>query len=114
MARGGYRPNSGPQKGAKYNTKGSKKDTKTGIPGDIIADAKAENMDPLTYMLKVMNDPMVDDARKDRMAIAAAPFVHSRKGDGQGKKEGKADRAANAGKGKFKSSAPPELKVVKK
>ena len=45
-------------------------------------------MSPLDYMLSVMNDPEVDDARRDRMAIAAAPYVHVRAADAKpGKKE---------------------------
>ena len=125
MGRGGYRPGSGPQPGTKYRPrakkaasgrdKGTPKKPKNGprVPRDITAEAKAENLDPLTYMLKVMNDPEVTDAtRKDRMAIAAAPFCHARKGEGAGKKEDKADRAKNAAAGKFAAGKPP-LKVVK-
>jgi phage terminase small subunit len=118
--RGGYRPNSGPAKGTKYKKRGdvsapkpkSPKRKRSGIPEDIIAEAAAENMTPLDYMLKVMMDINADPARRDRMAVAAAPFVHPRKGEGEGKKEGKADRAAEAGKGKFAPSKPP-LALVK-
>jgi hypothetical protein len=47
------------------------------------------------------------------MAIAAAPFVHARKGEaGTGKKDEKAERAKAAGEGRFRPSAPPTLKVV--
>src|SRR5262245_50297836 len=43
---------------------------------------------PLEYMLAVMCDPGVDTARRDRMAIAAAPFVHERLSDSRvGKRE---------------------------
>jgi len=35
-----------------------------------------QNMTPLEYMLHVMNDPVCDPIRRDRMAVAAAPFVH--------------------------------------
>src|SRR3954469_11813830 len=35
-----------------------------------------ENLDPLAYMLRVMNDPGAEPERRDRMTIAAAPFVH--------------------------------------
>ena len=118
MARGGYRPNSGPKKGTKYKKKGDKtvtpKRKKKGIPADIVAEAKAANLDPLAYMLKVMNDETeTDKARRDRMATAAAPYCHPRKGEGQGKKQDKDDRAkAAAGSGKFRPSAPP-LKRVK-
>lgn len=78
------------------------------------AEAIAENLEPLAYMLKVMNNPKAENERRDRMAIAAAPFLHPRKGEGVGKKEEKADRAKAAGAGRFKASAPPQLKVVGK
>jgi hypothetical protein len=38
-------------------------------------------MTPLDYMLNVMRDAGADSARRDRMAIAAAPFVHGRASD---------------------------------
>ena len=38
-------------------------------------------MTPLQYMLSVMRDKKADDVRRDRMAIAAAPFVHGRASD---------------------------------
>lgn len=123
MARGGYRPGSGPKKGAKYRPRKTtaegaakarppKTETPPEVPADIEAEAKLENKDPLTYMLDVMNSPGAEKERRDRMAIAAAPFVHSRKGEGKGKKEEKADRAKQAGAGKFAPSKPP-LALVK-
>ena len=113
MARGGYRPGSGPKKGAKYN-KGETKSTKGGdIPDDIKKEAEAANMDPLDYMLKVMNDPDAEPERRDRMAIAAAPFVHPRKGEGKGKKDERDERAKAAGSGKFAAGRAP-ISLVKK
>jgi hypothetical protein len=39
-------------------------------------------------MLAVMNDPSADDTRRDRMAQAAAPYVHPKAADAApGKKE---------------------------
>jgi hypothetical protein len=119
MARGGYRVGSGPKKGTKYGPRGVKKlgvvGKVKGIPADVVIEAAAENLDPLTYMLRVMNDPQESDkARKDRMAIAAAPFMHARKGEGAGKKVDKEDRAKAASAGKYRASAPPVLKVVTK
>ena len=111
MASGGYRPGSGPMKGAKYRPRGTKKDTKDKIPQDILNEAKAENLDPLTYMLRVMNDPTADKERRDRMAVAAAPYCHDRKGEG-GKKDERAERAARAASGKFAPGSPP-IRVVK-
>lgn len=70
------------------------------------------NLDPLEYMLKVMNDPKVDDRTRLTAASLAAPYVHPRKGEGAGKKQDKEERAKAAGKGKFAPSAPP-IKLVK-
>jgi hypothetical protein len=36
---------------------------------------------PLTYMLRVLQDETASAARRDAMAKAAAPFVHSRAGE---------------------------------
>lgn len=122
MGRGGYRPGSGPQKGTKYkprvlktNKKAipkGKASKKPDIPKDIQNDAAAENLTPLDYMLKVMNDKNTDPVRRDRMAVAAAPFVHPRKGEGAGKKEEKEGRAKAAGAGRFAAGRPP-ISLVK-
>ena len=115
MASGGYRPGSGAKKGQKYRPRGSKKEPvtkKDEIPQDIIDDAKVENLDPLTYMLKVMNDNTVDPNRRDRMAVSAAPYLHSRKGEGAGKKAESDEKAKAAGAGRFASGKVP-LTLVK-
>jgi hypothetical protein len=83
-----------------------------GLTDDEKVKAAAENLTPLDYMLKVMNDPAAEKERRDRMAIAAAPFVHTRPGEGKGKKDEKEERARAAGSGKFAAGAAP-LKVVK-
>ncbi len=126
MARGGYRPGSGPQKGAKYRPRAPKPDGvikkkrinkpkgSPGIPTDITKVAAAENITPLAYMLKVMNDPNEDKNMRARMAAAAVPYMHPRKGEGAGKKEKKSERAKTAGEGRFRTSAPPQLKLIGK
>jgi hypothetical protein len=43
-----------------------------------------------------------------RAAIAAAQYLHLKKGDG-GKKEGDAEKAKKAGAGKFAPAPPPKL-----
>jgi hypothetical protein len=51
-------------------------------------------------MLHVMNDPEVDSSRRDRMAIAAAPYVHGRAAEEKpGKKEIATQEAFEAGDG---------------
>ena len=75
---------------------------------------EGEKLEPLEYMLKVMNDPTENPDMRARMAIAAAPFRHARKGEGVGKKQEREDRAKAAGAGRFAPSAAPKLKVVEK
>lgn len=101
MSRGGFRPGAGrPKKSGPGQKKGQ-----SGVA------VETENLTPLDYMLKVMNDPAADRDRRDRMAIAAAPFVHNR-GDGKGKKDERQERAKSAASGKFATSSPP-LRAVK-
>ena len=45
-------------------------------------------------MLSVMNDPDADPARRDRMAIAAASYVHIRAADAKPGKKAAAEQAA--------------------
>lgn len=49
---------------------------------------------PLDYMLAIMNDAEADDGRRDRMAIAAAPYVHARAADAKPGKKEEAEQAA--------------------
>ena len=57
-------------------------------------------LSPLDYMLAVMNDPAADPARRDRMAVAAAPYVHVRAADAKpGKKEAAEQAALTAERG---------------
>jgi hypothetical protein len=51
-------------------------------------------------MLTVMNDATADETRRDRMAIAAAPFCHPRISDAvKGKKDQQTEAAETAGVG---------------
>lgn len=115
MARGGARPGAGRPKGAKsVKTKPKPRaGQKPKIPPDIAAEAAAENLDPLAYMLKVMNDPASGPERRDRMAIAAAPFVHIRPAEKGGKKKEREEKAKGAASGRFAPASPPVLKAVK-
>jgi len=83
------------------------------MPADIAKGAGDAELDPLSYMLTVMNDPKADKDRRDRMAIAAAPFCHARATENGGKKQERERRAKEAGFGKFKPSSPPNIKLVK-
>lgn len=75
-------------------------------------DGAATGQTPLEYMLSVMNDPDADEGRKDRLAVAAAPYMHPKMGE-SGKKDAKAGAAKAAGRGRFAAAAPP-LKLVAK
>ena len=65
MARGGARAGAG---------------RKAGTPNKSSAELKkaiaASGETPAEYMLRVMRDPFVDHDRRDKMAVAAAPYVH--------------------------------------
>jgi hypothetical protein len=53
---------------------------------------------PLDYMLAVVRDPAAGVSRRDRMAIAAAPYCHARIAYAtKGKKDQAAEAAATAG-----------------
>ena len=100
MARGGFRVGAGRPKGRTNKAKRT------------ITTAGTGTMTPLEFMLAVMNDPKQDPEMRARMAIAAAPYIHPRAGEKQGKKNDQADRAKKAGAGKFSQSKPP-FKVVR-
>jgi hypothetical protein len=93
MARGGYRAGAG-------RPKGSKTVRASAISADLQRAAKKSGMTPLEYMLSVMNNPKVDQSRRDRMAVAAAPFCHPRVADNRfGKKDAAAEAAETEGEG---------------
>ncbi len=89
MAGGGYQP------GAGRKHKGLSK-------REITLTATSAGLSPLEYMLTVMRNPKADAVRRDRMAIAAAPFCHGRMSDEYsyvGKKERQSEAAKVAGVG---------------
>lgn len=55
-------------------------------------------LSPLDYLLGIMNNPKVDAARRDKAAVAAAPYVHAR-ADRVPKKARQAAEAKKAGAG---------------
>nr|WP_321467305.1 hypothetical protein [uncultured Desulfobulbus sp.] len=74
---------------------------------DIVDEVQRENLTPLEYMLRVMNNPNAPPERRDKCAIAAAPFVH-RKPGGTGKKHQQAEAAKEATQGKFAPMKAPK------
>jgi len=81
--------------------------------GGVKRTSKDKDIDPLTYMLKVMNDDTADPERRDRMAGMAAPYVHAKVDKNTSKKQEQAARAKKAGSGRFSAADPPKLKAVK-
>jgi len=67
-----------------------------------------DNPDAKDFLEKLLiaPDSKVDRKTKIQIANILLPFQHARKGEGTGKKDEQADRAAAAGKGKFAASAP--------
>lgn len=78
-----------------------------GAPGGNVL---ATTLTPLDYMLRAMNDPAVSDMRKDRLAVAAAPYCHPKISE-SGKKEQVRAGAKTAAAGRFGPSDPPKLVV---
>jgi hypothetical protein len=67
----------------------------------VEADIQPGKMLPLDYLLMVINDPNADSDRKDRLAIAAAPYCHPRLVERHtvGKKDQRSEDAEMAGVG---------------
>lgn len=103
MPRGGARPGTG---GARP---GAGRPRKNVTPEKIAASTpaaapvvrvKSGQMTPLEYMLGVINDVGADEARRDRMAQAAAPYVHPKaEAETQGKKAQRQAAAQTAERG---------------
>ena len=53
----------------------------TPLPQDIATAAETRGMSPLEYMLGVMRNPKTSQRRRDRMAVTAARYLHSRPAD---------------------------------
>lgn len=82
------------------------------LPVDIAQPAAEAGLSPLDYMLLVMRDEAEDPQRRDRMAMAAAPFVHVRALDARPGKKDEAAAKAKQVAGRFVASAPPKLIVA--
>lgn len=67
MARGGKRTGAGRKKGTR-----AKKTV------ELLEAVTTSGETPLEYMLRVMRDPIASFDRRDEMAKAAAPYVHSK------------------------------------
>src|SRR5690349_11228419 len=68
MMHGGPRNGAGRPKGARNKRQQAMVDA-LAVPAGVT---------PLAYMLRVMNDPAAPVQRRDKMALAAAPFLHSK------------------------------------
>ena len=79
------------------------------LPTD--ADVIIENLTPLEYALRVMNNPSEPKERRDRLCVTILPFMHPKVGEG-GKREKAADDAKKASSGKF-AAEPAPLRAVK-
>src|SRR5437763_12899633 len=97
--RGGYRPGAGRPK-----VRAARKAVKSGKRRQRSQPEPAKagpigTTTPLDHMLSVMRDPAADPLRRDRMAIAAAPFCHARIDNRVGKKDLTEEAARTAGHG---------------
>ena len=97
MARGGARPGAGRPKGIKESKRTRCNPEKSQPAPDIVRAAINAGLTPLEYMLNVLRDPGADQVRRDRMAMAAAPYCHPRMADHEvGKKEVRKEKAKAA------------------
>jgi hypothetical protein len=71
-------PTPGSFKKGRAKTGGRQKGAANERTREIADQAAAYGLTPLEYMLSVLRDPTVEPERRDRMAVAAAPFVHPR------------------------------------
>lgn len=59
-------------------TGGRKKGTPNKVNARVAREAASSGETPLQYMLRVMRDPTVDHERRDKLAVAASPYVHQK------------------------------------
>lgn len=107
MARGGARPGAGRPRKEAGSVPAVKNEAAANRPRKSLG-----GLTPLEYMLSVMNDDDQEPTRRDRMAMAAAPYVHARASDvAPGKKEQKQEAAEKVAAGKFAPRGGPRLAV---
>jgi len=95
---GGLRAGAGRPKGVKEGKRMTRSTPENRLPPPDVARAAIDaGLTPLEYMLAVMRDPGADQVRRDRMAMAAAPYCHARMADERvGKKEVRKEKAKAA------------------
>lgn len=69
--------------------------------------------DPLEFLIGVMTGEIGANAAQVKAAIAAAPYLHQKHGEG-GKKDRAADAAKKAAGGKFATSRPPNVVTLRR
>jgi hypothetical protein len=67
------------------------------LPQDVATAAETKGISPLQYLLRVLNNPRASARRRDRAAVVAARYLHSRPGDSIGKKRQLLEAARAAG-----------------
>src|SRR5580704_15665040 len=66
------------QPGMSGNARGRPKGARNKRTRALIEAARASSEMPLDFMLRVMRDPTAQTKRRDEMARAAAPYLHSK------------------------------------
>jgi len=74
----------------------------------------AENLLPVDYLLREMNNPLNTPAFRKECAVQAAPYCHPKLDakSGKTKKEERAEAAGNVAAGSKFAPAPPPSKIV--
>lgn len=81
---------------------------------DNVQPAEMEDLTPLQFLLRIMNNPTKSEDLRIRVAGMALPYMHEKVGEpaGKGKKEQQKDAAEEATRSKFAPSSPPKLTAV--
>lgn len=63
------------QKGARHRRN---KLSKSPAPEQAGEESRDEDLTPLGYMFKILNDPKESDARRQKVATILAPYIHAK------------------------------------
>jgi hypothetical protein len=92
-------------------TGGRQKGTQNKRTRDFHAAVSEAGLTPLEYMLAVLRDKTVDPERRDRMAAAAAPYIHPRLSNVEAKIDVTGHEAALVELEEIEAARPPAFPV---
>ncbi len=102
-----------PRGGARVGAGRKPKQAQDVVQSQMVTQDGDEKLLPLEYMLRVIRDPETDAGRRDRMAVAAAPYLHPKMGEG-GKKHAEKAGVEKAKDGRYAQAGAPRMVVNNK